>query len=93
VSVDEEDYFSNLGSSERFLSSALQRTRDEQLEKEMLENRQKSEELQSFIEDQVAQVFQTYLRDYFQKESAFLRWLDPSLPLVYSDVDSNCQLF
>jgi hypothetical protein len=74
VSVDEEDYFSTSGSnSERFLSGAIQRARDDQLEKEMLENRQKSEELQSFIEDQVAQVFQTYLRDYFQKELAFLR--------------------
>lgn len=73
ASVDEEDYYPNSGNSERIMSNTSQRARDEQLEKEMLENRQKSEELQSFIEDQVAQVFQTYLRDYFQKESAFLR--------------------
>jgi Sec-independent protein secretion pathway component TatC len=59
--------------SDNYLSPAVQRARDDQLEKDMLENRQKSEELQSFIEDQVAQVFQTYLRDYFQKELTLLR--------------------
>jgi hypothetical protein len=79
VSVDEQDFLSNTMNGDSYLSPAVQRARDDQLEKEMLENRQKSEELQTFIEDQVAQVFQTYLRDYFQKELTLLRL---SCPLI-----------
>jgi tellurite resistance protein len=79
VSVDEQDFLSNTMNGDSYVSPAVQRARDDQLEKEMLENRQKSEELQTFIEDQVAQVFQTYLRDYFQKELTLLRL---SCPLI-----------
>jgi hypothetical protein len=56
----------------------VQRLKDDQLEKETLEKRQKSEELQAFLEDQVAQVFQTYLRDYFRKETDFVRSVQSS---------------
>lgn len=72
MSLDEEDFLPNTSNDTLFTPGA-QRIRDDLLEKEMLESRQRSEELQTFIEDQVAQVFQTYLRDYFQKEISLLR--------------------
>mmetsp|Transcript_12211 Transcript_12211/g.18463 ORF Transcript_12211/g.18463 Transcript_12211/m.18463 type:complete len:1084 (+) Transcript_12211:93-3344(+) len=53
--------------------SVVQKQKEDQLEKENMEKRQKNEELQAFLEDQVAQVFQNYLRDYFQKELFLLR--------------------
>jgi hypothetical protein len=73
-SLEDEDFseFAHLGNSDNYLTTT-QRIRDDQIEKEILEKRQKSEELQAFLEDQVAQVFQTYLRDYFQRETALLR--------------------
>ena len=77
-SLDEEDI---IPTNESFISVSAQRTRDQQ-EKELLEMRQKNEELQTFLEDQVAQVFQTYLRDYFQKETSLLR-LNLILLLLY----------
>lgn len=69
---EDEDFLPN-GPSETLLGNGTQRAREEIVEKEILESRQRSEELQAFIEDQVAQVFQSYLRDYFQKEISLLR--------------------
>jgi hypothetical protein len=55
-----------------FLSS-VHRQKEEKIERELLEKRLKMEELQAFIEDQVATVFQSYLRDYFHKETHFFK--------------------
>lgn len=53
--------------------STQQKKIEEQLEREVLEKRQKAEELQAFLEDQVAQVFQVYLHDYFEKEIMLMK--------------------
>ena len=53
--------------------STSQKKIEEQLEREVLEKRQKTEELQAFLEDQVAQVFQVYLHDYFEKEIMLMK--------------------
>lgn len=54
--------------------STSQKKIEEQLEREVLEKRQKTEELQAFLEDQVAQVFQVYLHDYFEKEIMLMKY-------------------
>lgn len=54
--------------------STSQKKMEEQLEREVLEKRQKTEELQAFLEDQVAQVFQVYLNDYFEKEIMLMKY-------------------
>lgn len=55
-----------------FLTS-VHRQKEDKIERELLEKRLKMEELQAFIEDQVATVFQSYLRDYFHKEAHFFK--------------------
>ena len=54
--------------------STSQKKVEEQLEREVMEKRQKTEELQAFLEDQVAQVFQVYLHDYFEKEIMLMKY-------------------
>ena len=54
--------------------SPSQKKLEEQLERQVLEKRQKTEELQAFLEDQVAQVFQVYLHDYFEKEIVLMKF-------------------
>jgi hypothetical protein len=63
---------SSQGGGGGFVSTS-QKKLEEQLEREVLEKRQKTEELQAFLEDQVAQVFQVYLHDYFEKEIMLMK--------------------
>ena len=53
--------------------STVTKLKEDQLSREEMEKRLKVEDLQAFIEDQVAQVFQAYLRDYFHKECHFFK--------------------